>query len=225
GIPVLVKDEIDVAGLPTTLGSVVFRDYRPTRDSFVVEKLRKAGAIIMGNTTLGEFALGDTYGSMFGVTRNPYDPERTVGGSSGGSAASVNANFSTIALAEETGSSVRRPAGWNGLVGLRPTPGLVSRSGMWDGYPTEAAQMSPIARNVSDLAHLLDAMVGYDPEDPLTAAGVGKYDGSYMRFLDRSGLKGARIGILRESIGTSSEPQSEDFKKVDAVFEKDVAEL
>ena len=225
GIPVLVKDEIDVAGLPTTLGSVVFRDYRPTRDSFVVEKLRKAGAIIMGKTTLGEFALGDTYGSMFGVTRNPYDPERTVGGSSGGSAASVNANFSTIALAEETGSSVRRPAGWNGLVGLRPTPGLVSRSGMWDGYPTEAAQMSPIARNVSDLAHLLDAMVGYDPEDPLTAAGVGKYDGSYMRFLDRSGLKGARIGILRESIGTSSEPQSEDFKKVDAVFEKDVAEL
>jgi Asp-tRNA(Asn)/Glu-tRNA(Gln) amidotransferase A subunit family amidase len=113
----------------------------------------------------------------------------------------------------------------NGLVGMRPTPGLVSRSGMWDGYPTEAAQMSPIARNVSDLAHLLDVMVGYDPEDPLTAAGVGKYNGSYMRFLDRNGLKGARIGILREPIGDNSEPQSEDFKKVDAVFEKDVAEL
>jgi len=96
---------------------------------------------------------------------------------------------------------------------------------MWDGYPTEAAQMSPIARNVSDLAHLLDVMVGYDPEDPMTAAGVGKYNGSYMRFLDRNGLKGARIGILREPIGDSSEPQSEDFRKVDAVFEKDVAEL
>src|SRR4051812_19610568 len=183
GIPVLVKDEIDTAGLPTTLGSVAFKDYRPTKDAFVVEQLRKAGAIILGKTTLGEFALGDTYGSMFGITRNPYDPERTVGGSSGGSAASVNANFSTIALAEETGSSVRRPAGWNGLVGLRPTPGLVSRSGMWDGYPTEAAQMSPIARNVSDLAHLLDVMVGYDPEDPMTAAGVGQHRGSYMRFL------------------------------------------
>jgi Asp-tRNA(Asn)/Glu-tRNA(Gln) amidotransferase A subunit family amidase len=225
GIPVLIKDEIDVAGLPTTLGSAAFKNYRPTKDAFVVDKLRKAGAIILGKTTLGEFALGDTYGSMFGITRNPYDPERTVGGSSGGSAASVNANFSTIALAEETGSSVRRPAGWNGLVGLRPTPGLVSRSGMWDGYPTEAAQMSPIARNVSDLAHLLDVMVGYDPEDPSTAAGLDKHSGSYMRFLDRNGLKGARIGILRESIGTSSDPQSEDFKKIDAVFEKNVAEL
>ena len=225
GIPVLVKDEIDVAGLPTTLGSVVFRNYRPSKDAFVVERLRKAGAIILGKTTLGEFALGDTYGSMFGVTRNPYDLKRTVGGSSGGSAASVNANFSTIALAEETGSSVRRPAGWNGLVGMRPTPGLVSRSGMWDGYPTEAAQMSPIARNVSDLARLLDVMVGYDPEDPLTALGVGKHTGSYIRFLDRNGLKGARVGIIRESIGTNSEPQSEDFRKVDAVFEKNVAEL
>ena len=225
GIPVLVKDEIDVAGLPTTLGSVAFKDYRPTKDAFVVEQLRKAGAIILGKTTLGEFALGDTYGSLFGITRNPYDLERTVGGSSGGSAASVNASFSTIALAEETGSSVRRPAGWNGLVGLRPTPGLVSRSGMWDGYPTEAAQMSPIARNVTDLAHLLDVMVGYDPEDPSTAMGLDKHSGSYTRFLDRNGLKGERIGIIRESFGTDSEPNSDDFKKIDAVFEKNIAEL
>jgi len=225
GIPVLVKDEIDVAGLPTTLGTVVFKDYRPTRDSVVVDRLRKAGAIILGKTTLSEYARGDTYGSMFGVTRNPYDLERTVGGSSGGSAASVAANFSTIALGEETFASIRRPAGWDALVSLRPTPGLVSRSGMWDGYPTLAAQMGPIARNVRDLAHLLDAMVGYDPEDPLTAMGVGKYDGSYTRFLDKNGLEGARIGILRESIGLYSEPQSEDFKKVDTVFEKDIAEL
>jgi len=86
GIPILVKDEIDVAGLPTTLGTVVFKDYKPTRDSFVVEQLRKAGAIILGKTTLSEYAAGDTFGSMFGVTRNPYDLERTVGGSSGGSA-------------------------------------------------------------------------------------------------------------------------------------------
>jgi Asp-tRNA(Asn)/Glu-tRNA(Gln) amidotransferase A subunit family amidase len=96
---------------------------------------------------------------------------------------------------------------------------------MWDGYPTEAAQMSPIARNVSDLAHLLDVMVGYDPEDPMTAAGVGQHSGTYMRFLDKDGLKGARIGILREFIGTSSDPQSDDFRKVDAVFEKNIAEL
>src|SRR5438270_12710758 len=87
GIPVLVKDEIDAAGMPTTLGTTVFKDFRPTRDSFVVDRLRKAGAIILGKTTLSEFAAGDTYGSVFGVTRNPYDPERTVGGSSGGSGA------------------------------------------------------------------------------------------------------------------------------------------
>ena len=225
GIPVLVKDEIDTAGMPTTLGTVIFKDYRPTRDAFVVDKLRKAGAIILGKTTLSEFARGDTYGSMFGVTRNPYDPERTVGGSSGGSGASVAANFATVALGEETLASIRRPGGWNAIVSMRPTPGLVSRSGMWDGYPTIAAQMGPMARNVTDLAKLLDVMVGYDPEDPLSAAGVGKYDGSYTRFLDRNGLKGARIGILRESVGNASEPGSADFKKVDAVFEKNIAEL
>ena len=225
GIPVLVKDEIDAAGMPTTLGTTVFKDYRPTRDSFVVDRLRKAGAIILGKTTLSEFAAGDTYGSMFGVTRNPYDLERTVGGSSGGSAAAVAANFATVALGEETVASIRRPGGWNDVVSMRPTPGLVSRSGMWDGYPTEAAQMGPIARNVADLARLLDVMTGYDPEDPLTAAGVGKHDGSYTRFLDPNGLKGARIGVLRESVGLFSEPDSADFKKIDAVFERNIAEL
>ena len=225
GIPVLVKDEIDAAGMPTTLGTLVFKDYRPPRDAFVIGRLRAAGAIILGKTTLGEFAAGDTYGSMFGVTRNPYDLERTAGGSSGGSAAALTANFSTVALGEETNASIRRPGTWNDLVSMRPTPGLVSRSGMWDGYPTSTAQMGPMARSVRDLAELLDAMVGYDPEDPVTALGVGKMEGSYTRFLEKNGLKGARIGILRESIGLRAEPGSEDFKKVDAVFEKAVAEL
>jgi amidase len=225
GIPVLVKDEIDTAGMPTTMGTVVFRDYRPTRDAFVVEKLRAAGAIILGKTTLSEFAAGDTYGSMFGVTRNPYDLERTVGGSSGGSGASVAASFSTVALGEETFASIRRPGAWNAVVALRPTPGLVSRSGMWDGYPTLNAQMGPMARNVRDLSHLLDVMVGYDPEDPLTAAGVGKAEGSYLDALDVNGLRGARIGIIREPIGNNSDPNAEDFRLVDAAFEQNVAEL
>jgi amidase len=101
----------------------------------------------------------------------------------------------------------------------------VSRSGMWDGYPSPTAQMGPMARSVKDLALLLDGMVGYDPEDPVTALGIGMVDGSYTRFLDKDGLKGARIGILRESIGVQSEPGSEDFKKVDAVFEQNVSEL
>jgi len=225
GIPVLVKDEIDTAGLPTTLGTVVFKDYRPPLDAFVVARLKKAGAIILGKTTLSEFASGDTYGSMFGATRNPYDLERTVGGSSGGSGASTAANFSTVALGEETGASIRRPASWNDVVGMRPTAGLVSRTGMYDGYPSEAASMGPMARTVRDLAELLDVMVGYDPEDPLTALGVGHAPESYTKFLDKNGLKGARLGILRESIGSASEPGSDDFKKVEAVFEKNVAEL
>jgi amidase len=225
GIPVLVKDEIDVAGLPTTMGTVVFKDFRPTRDSFVVAQLRKAGAIILGKTTLSEYAIGDTYGSMFGVTRNPYDPERTVGGSSGGSGAALAANYAPLALGEETLASIRRPGGWNAVVALRPTSGLVSRSGLWDGYPTEFATMGPMALNVRDLARLLDVMVGYDPEDPQTALGVGHKPASYMRALDPNGLKGARIGILRESIGAGSEPDSPDFKKVNDVFEKNIAEL
>src|SRR5207247_5106923 len=225
GIPIVVKDEIDTAGMPTTEGTLVFKDYRPTRDAFVAERLRKAGAIILGKTTLSEFAAGDTYGSLFGVTRNPYDLRRTVGGSSGGSGAALAANFSTLALGEETVASIRRPAAWNAIVSLRPTPGLVSRSGMWDGYPSPTAQMGPMARSVRDLAQLLDAMVGYDPEDPVTALGIGKAPASYTRLLDKNALKGARIGVLRESIGLNSEPGSEDFRKVDAVFQKNINEL
>lgn len=225
GIPILVKDEIDTAGMPTTLGTLVFKDYRPTRDAFVIERLKKSGAIILGKTTLSEYAAGDTFGSMFGVSHNPYDLERTVGGSSGGSGCAATANFSTVVIGEETLASIRRPGAWNDIVSLRPTPGLVSRSGMWDGYPAPAAQMGPMARTVRDLAQLLDAMVGYDPEDPVTALGAGQTPESYTKLLDRNGLKGARIGILRESIGLNSEPNSEDFKKVDAVFQKNIAEL
>lgn len=225
GIPVVVKDEIDTAGMPTTLGTLIFKDYRPPKDAFVVDRLKNAGAIILGKTTLSEFAAGDTYGSMFGVTRNPYDLQRTVGGSSGGSGAALTANLATVALGEETVASIRRPGAWNAIVSLRPTPGLVSRSGMWDGYPSPVAQMGPMARTVKDLAKLLDVMVAYDAEDPVTALGVGKVPRSYAGVLDKTGLKGARIGVLRESIGVQSEPESEDFRKVNAVFERNVAEL
>ena len=225
GIPILIKDEIDTAGMPTTLGSVVFKEYRPPLDAFVVARLKKAGAIILGKTTLSEFAAGDTYGSLFGATHNPYDVERTVGGSSGGSGAAVAANFSTVAVGEETGASLRRPGTWNDIVAMRPTAGLVSRTGMYDGYPSEPATMGPMARTVRDLAELLDVMAGYDAEDPLSALGVGHTPTSYTGLLDRNSLRGARLGILRESIGTASEPESADFKRVDAVFENNIAEL
>src|SRR5437867_3336781 len=119
GVPIILKDQIDAAGTPTTLGSVLFKDYRPPRDAFVVEQLRKAGAIVLAKATLGELGGGDTHGSLFGSTRNPYDPERTVGGSSGGSGASVAANFCTAALGQEGFASIRRPSTWNSIAGMR----------------------------------------------------------------------------------------------------------
>src|SRR5437016_1814176 len=225
GIPVIVKDQMDVKGMPTTLGSILFKDYYPDRDSLVAEKLRKAGAIILGKATLGELGGGDTHGSLFGSTRNPYGLDRTAGGSSGGSGAGLSANFATIAVGEEGFASIRRPSTWNSVVGMRPTAGLVSRSGMFDGWPEITGSLGPMARTVTDLAKLLDVMVGYDTEDPLTARGVGHVPDTYTKFLDRNGLNGARIGILREPMGQGSEPQSADFAKVTAVFDKAVAEL
>jgi amidase len=225
GIPVFLKDQVDVAGLPTTLGSVAMKDYVPTKDAFVTEKLKKAGAIILAKVTLGEMAGGDTYGSLFGVTRNPYDVLRTAGGSSGGTAAGVASNFATIGIGQEFSASTRRPASWNSLAGMRPTAGLVSRSGVWAGWPSIRGSLTPMTRTVTDLAKLLDVMVGYDPEDPVTAMGVGHVPKTYTAFLDKAGLKGARLGIIRESIGQNSDPGSADYKTVSAAFDKSVAEL
>ena len=123
GIPVLIKDQIDVKGMPTTLGSIIMKDYYPEHDAFVVAKLKKAGAIILGKTTLGEFGGGDAYGSLFGATRNPYALDRTSGGSSGGNGAGISSNFATVAVGEEISSSIRRPSTWNSIVGMRPTLG------------------------------------------------------------------------------------------------------
>jgi len=225
GIPIIVKDQMDVAGMPTTLGSILFQDYYPDRDAFVTERLKRAGAIILAKATLGELAGGDTHGSLFGSTRNPYDLERTVGGSSGGSGASVAANFATVAVGQEGFASIRRPAAWNMIVGMRTSAGLVSRNGVFAGWPEVTGHLGPMARTVTDLAILLDAMVGYDPADPLTAHGVGHIPDSFTMFLDRQGLRGARLGILRESIGVGSEPESEDFAKVTARFDQAVSEL
>jgi len=225
GIPVIIKDQADVKGMPTTLGSLLFKNYYPDRESFVAEKLRQAGAVILGKATLGELGGGDTHGSLFGSTRNPYDPERTVGGSSGGSAASVSANFTTVAVGQEGLASIRRPSTWNCITGMRPSAGLVSRGGVYGCWPEIFGSLGPMARTVTDLAKLLDVMVGYDPEDPITARGIGHIPDTFTKFLDKGGLKGVRLGVLRESIGLNTEPDSEDFKKVSAVFDKAVAEL
>lgn len=225
GVPLILKDQIDARGMPTTLGSVLFKDYYPESDAFVVERLKQAGAIVLAKATLGEMGMGDTHGSLFGSTRNPYDLDRTVGGSSGGPAAAVSANLGAIAVGQEALASIRRPAAWNALVGMRPTAGLVSRSGVYAGWPATAASLGPLTRTVEDAAVLLDALVGYDAEDPITAVGVGKAPRSYAGFLDPDGLKGARIGVLREAMGSGSEPESDDFGKVDRVFDGAVTEL
>jgi amidase len=225
GIPVVLKDQMDVAGIPTTLGSLVFKDVVPTRDAFVTDKLKKAGAIVIAKVTLGEMGGGDSYGSLYGASRNPYDPERTVGGSSGGTGGAVAANFATIGVGQEGFASIRRPSAWNSIVGMRPTPGLVSRSGVWAGWPSRRGSLGPMTRTVTDAAKLLDVMVGYDPDDPVTALGVGKAPASYTTFLDKNGLKGARIGILRTPMGYTTEPDSADFKTVTGIFDTAVGEL
>lgn len=225
GVPVILKDQIDAVGTPTTLGSVLFKDYFPSRDAFAVEKLRKAGAIILAKATLGELGGGDTHGSLFGSTKNPYDLERTVGGSSGGPGAAMAANFGTVGIGQEGFASIRRPAAWNSVVGMRPTQGLVSRAGVYHGWPMLNGSLGPMARTVRDLAVLLEVMVGYDPEDPATALGVGHVPVPYSAALAADGLKGARIGILREPMGRNSEPDSEDFTNGTRVFDQAVSEL
>lgn len=225
GIPIMMKDQGDVKEMPTTLGSVLFKDYMPNRDAFIVTKLKDAGAIFLGKATLGELGGGDTHGSLFGSTRNVYDLERTAGGSSGGSGASVSANFAAAAVGQEGFASIRRPSIWNGIAGMRPTAGLVSRGGVYAGWPSVNGSLGPMARTVADLAKMLDCMVGYDPGDPITARGVGHAPDSYAELLDENALQGARIGILRQPMGFHTEPDSDDFNKVAEVFDRAVTDL
>src|SRR6202163_3911087 len=147
------------------------------------------------------------------------------GGPPAGKGGGAWPSFSQSAVGEEGLASIRRPSTWNSVVGIRPTAGMVSRSGMFDGWPELNGSLGPMARTVTDVAKLLDVMAGYDPEDPLTASGVGHVPGSYTKFLDKNGLKGAHIGVLREPMGRDSEPQSQDFAKITAVFDTAVGEL
>lgn len=225
GIAIIMKDQADVDGMPTTLGSVLFEGHMPGRDCTVAARLKNAGAIFLAKSTLGEMGAGDTHGSLFGSTRNVYDLQRTAGGSSGGSGAAVSANFCTVAIGQEGFASIRRPSTWNGVVGMRPSAGLVSRGGVYAGWPSIHGSLGPMCRTVADAARLLDSMVGYDPLDPVTARGVGQAPESYAALLVKGALKGARIGILREPMGFNTEADSEDFANVTAVFDQAVRDL
>ncbi len=198
GIPVAVKDNHDTADMPTTAGSAALADVVPPRNAAVVERLREAGAIVIGKANLQELSFGtDTISSLGGETHNPYDTDRRPSGSSGGTAVAVASNLAAIGTGTDTCSSVRSPPAFTNLVGVRPTMGLVSRTGI---VPLSLTQdtAGPIARTVRDAARTLDAMVGYDPADPITARGVDRVpESGYAADLDAGALDGARIGVVR----------------------------
>jgi len=198
GIVVIVKDNFETRGMPTTAGSALLAGFAPDRDAAQVERLRAAGAVILGKANMHEFAYGITsVGSAFGAVRNPYDPTRNPGGSSGGTAAAVAANFATVGMGTDTCGSIRIPAAHNALVGLRGTQGLSSRRGL---VPLSHTQdiAGPIARTVLDLAYVLDATAGFDPADEQTADSYGHIPESYARGLRSDALRGAKIGVLED---------------------------
>jgi Asp-tRNA(Asn)/Glu-tRNA(Gln) amidotransferase A subunit family amidase len=222
-IPVLVKDQVETSDLPTTYGSILFKQFTPRRDATVVKKLKAAGAIVIGKTNMGEFAAG-YLGSAFGIVRNAYDPTRSPAGSSSGSGVGIAANLAVLAVAEDTGGSIRGPAAHGNAVGLRPTVPLVSRFGMMPATPTQDT-LGPIARTVRDAALMLDVIAGYDPNDPVTAYAEGHVPTTYTDFLKRDGLKGARLGVLRVPLDPKADPQSNDYKKVRAVIDRALAAM
>ncbi|MBI2149752.1 MAG: amidase [Acidobacteria bacterium] len=219
-IPVILKDNYDTADMPTTGGSLTLARSVPLQDAFVVKKLRDAGALILAKTNMTELALGgSSVSSLGGQTRNPYDLTRTPGGSSGGTGASIAANFGVIGTGSDTGQSVRSPVSAQSLVGIRPTRGLISRRGIIPASTTQD-EAGPITRTVEDAARTLDVMAGYDSGDPITAFGLGKIPPTYTAFLDRNGLKGARIGVLVDFFGGDAVHQ-----EVNAVMETAIEKM
>ena len=205
GIPVVIKDNYDTEDLPTTGGSIALAGFTPGRDAFQVRKLRDAGAVILGKTNLHELARGiTTISSISGQTRNPYDPRRNPGGSSGGTGAAVAANFAAAGMGSDTCGSIRIPAANNNLFGLRPTTGLSSRQGIIPLSHTQDVG-GPLARTVTDLALMLDATVGSDADDESTRAGEGHRPASYRDTLIRDALAGARIGVVKSLFGAAPE--------------------
>jgi amidase len=223
GIPVLIKDNIDTHDkMQTTAGSLALAGSLAPRDSFVAQKLREAGAIILGKTNLSEWAnfrsrhSTSGWSSRGGQTRNPYALDRNPCGSSSGSAVAVAANLCAVAVGTETDGSIICPSHINGIVGIKPTLGLISRSGI---IPIAHSQdtAGPMARTVRDAAILLGALVGVDARDPATSATVGKTFAGYTQFLDAEGMKGARIGVARNFFGF--------HRDVDMIMESSIATM
>ena len=205
GVPVIVKDNFDTVDMPTTGGIIALATSVPPDDAFQVRKLREAGAIILGKANLHELARGITTVSSFGgQTRNPYDPARNPGGSSGGTGAAVAASFAAVGMGTDTCGSIRIPSAHNSLVGLRGTRGLSSRDGIIPLSHTQDIG-GPLARTVADLVAVLDVTVGFDPADDSTELSEGSIPTSYTEFLVKDALQGARLGLLLELVGEARE--------------------
>jgi Asp-tRNA(Asn)/Glu-tRNA(Gln) amidotransferase A subunit family amidase len=202
GIPVLVKDCVETAGVPTTFGSIAVQGYEPREDAVVVRKLRDAGAIVLAKTTLPDFATSwFSFSSVSGETRNPYGLDHDPGGSSAGTGAAVAANLGAVGIGTDCGGSIRVPSSFCNLVGVRSTPGVVPRTG--SSYLVIFQDtIGPMTRTVADAATVFDVITGYDASDPYTAAyAVARAPGSYRALLDPGALRGARLGLVTNALG------------------------
>lgn len=215
-VPVAVKDLISTQGIRTTAGSQILKDFVPIYDATVVRKLKAAGAVVLGKTNLDEFGMGSSNeNSSFGPVKNPHDPSRVAGGSSGGSAAAVAAHEAILALGTDTGGSIRLPAAFCGVVGLKPTYGRVSRYGLI-AYASSLDQIGPIAKDVRDCALLLGVIAGHDPLDS-TSLATESVD--YLDGLEQ-GMAGFRIGIPKEYVEGLSGEAAERLKEWKRAFVK-----
>jgi aspartyl-tRNA(Asn)/glutamyl-tRNA(Gln) amidotransferase subunit A len=214
GVPVALKDNLCVAGYPTTCASKILASFHAIAESTAVRQLFAAGAVCLGKANMDEFAMGSsTENSSVKVTHNPWNPEYVPGGTSGGSSAAVSAGFSTVALGSDTGGSVRQPASLCGVVGMKPTYGLVSRFGLV-AYASSLDQIGPLARSVEDAARTLAVIAGHDPKDSTSladwkAGGANDFDKLLSELPRCENVKGWRIGIIKELTGEGYEPEVE----------------
>ncbi|WP_228852919.1 amidase [Aegicerativicinus sediminis] len=220
GIPIIVKDNINVKGIPTTAGSIALANYYPEEDAFIIKKLKDAGAIIIAKSNMAEWAFSPMHSesSTQGTTRNPYNLDYVPAGSSGGTAASIAANFGTVGLGTDTGNSIRGPSSHCSLVGFRTTLGLVSRSGI---VPLMLRNdvVGPMCRSVADATRVMEVMIGNDPKDPITEYSKGNTRNDYQQFLVKNGLEGSRIGVLRQLMEGNTDPE------IATLFNKALADL